>query len=158
MLDKYRPRFDTLSPEQTAHLATAVARRHNLPEVPDSHNLYEACESAGLDQADVVMSLSQDATPMGIAIIETMVGHVIVRERTEELRPRRQRQPRQLKRDTRVIATVAPNPKRPGSKSHARYTLYEVGATVEDLISRGLTAGDIRHDLSHGFITVGDKS
>lgn len=54
-----------------------------------------------------------------------------------------------------LVATV--NPKREGSQSYDRFEHYsklEEGATVAQAIEAGLTMGDIRYDVIHGYITV----
>ena len=57
--------------------------------------------------------------------------------------------------DDAVITAVAPNPKKPGSATHARYaTAYAVGRTIAQAKKLGATAGDILWDLPRGFITV----
>jgi len=54
---------------------------------------------------------------------------------------------------TRVLATVQPNPKRPGSASRDRYALYQVGMTEAQLLERGVRRDDFRHDTQRGYIT-----
>lgn len=56
--------------------------------------------------------------------------------------------------DPRVITQIAPNPKKPGSKTHARYGLYVEGMTVTEFIARGGTTADVKYDADHGFIRV----
>ena len=57
--------------------------------------------------------------------------------------------------DDAVITAVAPNPKKPGSATHARYAAaYAVGRTIAQAKKLGATAGDILWDLPRGFITV----
>lgn len=49
------------------------------------------------------------------------------------------------------------NPKREGSQAYDRFQGYfelSEGATVEDALEKGLTIGDIRYDVIHGFIEV----
>jgi len=59
--------------------------------------------------------------------------------------------------DDRIIATVAPNPKKPSSKSFARYALYTVGISVADFISLGGLKADVKYDSEHSFITLSDR-
>lgn len=57
--------------------------------------------------------------------------------------------------DPRTLEYVLPyNPKRPGSKAHANWPLYEVNITLSALYRRGLTPTDIRWDLRHGHIRL----
>jgi hypothetical protein len=67
--------------------------------------------------------------------------------------------------DALVIATVMPNPKRPGSKSYVRYDMYHrAGQTIGEFVAAYKTAklgeklarADLRWDLQHGFITLKD--
>lgn len=54
-----------------------------------------------------------------------------------------------------VVTTV--NPKREGSQSYERFQGYfglAEGATVKDALDAGLTMGDIRYDVIHGYIEV----
>lgn len=61
-----------------------------------------------------------------------------------------------------IIATVVENPKKAGSRSHARFALYRAGATVQDFIDACVAAGfpakeanaDISWDRRKGFITI----
>jgi hypothetical protein len=62
---------------------------------------------------------------------------------------------RTVRRDNRVISYVAErNPKRPGSATHERFKLYEVGITVETAIARGVTRSDVSWDARQGFIRL----
>ena len=56
-----------------------------------------------------------------------------------------------------IISDIAPNPKRPGSASAERYSLYIDGMTVAEALSAGITKADIRWDTDKGFITVGTE-
>lgn len=57
--------------------------------------------------------------------------------------------------DKRVITVlVKDNPKRPGSKSHARFALYKTGMTVGEFLAAGGTSGDVAWDARHKFIEV----
>jgi len=53
---------------------------------------------------------------------------------------------------SRRLASVAPNPKRPGSASWDRYQLYRVGETEAEHIARGVLPADIRWDSTRGFV------
>ncbi len=56
---------------------------------------------------------------------------------------------------TKVITVVAKsNPKRAGSKAHARFALYKKGMTVGAAIKAGVWADDLRYDQKKGFITL----
>jgi hypothetical protein len=61
---------------------------------------------------------------------------------------------RTARRDPRVVLSVAPNPKKPGSACHARYAHYQVGRSIDECIAAGVTRADVRWDTAQGFITV----
>tara|TARA_R110000737_G_scaffold328482_1_gene343209 strand:- start:308 stop:814 length:507 start_codon:yes stop_codon:yes gene_type:complete len=168
MLEAYTANFTALTPADALYLSIAVAARHESfvseagGEYESGEDLFNQCENCDLDQADVVMSLANDPSPLAVTIIEKLIGRPITREIAKELRaaataPRTPR-PQVKKTDPRKIATVADNPKRAGSASHARYELYTVGDTVSEAIAKGLTAGDIKHDSGKGFITMEELS
>lgn len=64
--------------------------------------------------------------------------------------------------ETAIIVEVAENPKKPGSKAHARFSLYKAGATVGQFVEACVAAGfparealaDISWDRRHEFIKV----
>lgn len=47
------------------------------------------------------------------------------------------------------------NPKKKGSKAHARFEGYTGAATIGDALSKGVTYQDIAYDVGRGFIRVG---
>lgn len=68
--------------------------------------------------------------------------------------PARRRMQYAQKIDPRIITVVVPNPKKPGTKAHHRYSLYQTGMTVQQYLAAGGESSDIRYDVNHGFITV----
>lgn len=63
----------------------------------------------------------------------------------------------------RITRIVVPNPKRNGSKSRIRFSLYQNGMTISDYVRACETVGesdlalfDITYDLEHGFIELSD--
>ena len=59
------------------------------------------------------------------------------------------------RQDTRVVTWIAdPNPKKPGTRSHARFLLYRVGMTLSEFLDTGGVAADIVHDINSGLIRV----
>ena len=52
-----------------------------------------------------------------------------------------------------VLATCAPNPKKPGSAARERYARYAIGLTKNQLRGLGLTLEDLLDDCEKGFIT-----
>lgn len=60
-----------------------------------------------------------------------------------------------------ITRKTRPNPKRRGSKSHARFAAYRVGDSLEQYALRArLTPGearrDARYDIRHGHIEVSE--
>lgn len=67
-----------------------------------------------------------------------------------------------LLRPVKLIASE--NPKKPGSMSYDRFNAYfecerkyPDGYTIKDAYKEGVRGDDIRHDLAHGFIIVGEE-
>lgn len=180
MLAKYQQNFAALSPEAEALVASALLRRH--PDLPAyvPGGLFRLCEEAGLDQADVVCAVASEASPLAVQAMEVLAGIPVVvghpclsgpaprpepqsaeaeataPAREARAKPRAERTPRSGVTDPRIIVSVAPNPKRPGSASHARYELYRVGMTVDEAIAAGVRREDIAWDSasSRRFIAL----
>jgi len=51
---------------------------------------------------------------------------------------------------------MAPNPKRAGSKAHARYSAYAESHTVGEYLENGGLKADLRYDADKGFLTLLD--
>lgn len=170
MLQKYAENFAALTPEETTKLAVAIANRHEGtigPRgmcSPTGEHLFKHVAEAGLSQADVVMAMAPDPTPEGVVILEKLIGRPIVRATEKPAkapRPARSPAPRgPAKRgsDPRVVTHVAPNPKKAGSASHARFELYKVGMTVDEFVAAGGTIADVKWDSERGFIKLEVKS
>lgn len=163
MLARYRENFDSLTMEEAAHVAAAIQSAY--PDVPVGDGaprpLFEICDEAGLGQADVVMSMARDATALGVVCLEKIVGRPIVRPSERPAAQRTPRTPRVRgpavrRTDPRVILSVAPNPKKPGSKSWPRYELYRVGMTVSEFVEAGGSMADVAWDTERGFIKLGE--
>ena len=62
-----------------------------------------------------------------------------------------------LARDITLGLCVSANPKKVGSKSHARFDVYfTLGEhfTIAEALEGGLTMGDIKWDMDHSFIAM----
>lgn len=156
MLTKYAPRFSALTETQNEYLLAALESRYPSAREAQGESIYQICENAGLDQADVVMSLARDTTIDGIATIETLIDAKITRAAPKQKKTaaKAPRKPRRVGRDDRIVQSVAPNPKKPNSKSFARYALYEVGVSVNELRERGITQADLNWDTERGFVVL----
>lgn len=57
--------------------------------------------------------------------------------------------------DNRIVTTVMPNPKKPGTNAHSHYTQYIPGKSVSwHIINTEITRVDIRYDINRGFVKV----
>lgn len=57
--------------------------------------------------------------------------------------------------NTSIITLLSEtNPKKPGSKAHARFANYKSGQTVEEALKAGLRRDDLAWDTAHGFIKI----
>lgn len=179
MLETYHPHFSTLTKQQVDMVWSAMARKYpgRIPPLPDENadgeELYLRCEGGGFDQAQVVLSLANRPDREACVTVEKLVGKPIIYilpVRRAGHMPRTAIQAAVPKGNAlrytghrmagpefeKIILTVLPNPKRPGTASWNRYNNWVVGRAVRDCLARGLTVGDYRWDLEHGFITVGD--
>lgn len=73
---------------------------------------------------------------------------------TEMAKAPRERTSKNFDRAALITLFYAKNPKRVGSKSHARFALYSNSATVGDFITLGGTYGDLSWDSARGFISI----
>jgi len=64
------------------------------------------------------------------------------------------RGPKGVDSHARLTVLVGDNPKRPGSKAHDLFKLYEGVSTVGEFLAKGGTTAAIHYDASHGFIQV----
>lgn len=71
---------------------------------------------------------------------------------TETAKPARAHTASGENREITVLA--AENPKRVGSKAHARFALYRTGMTVAEFFAAGGTASDLTWDVKHAYISV----
>jgi len=74
-------------------------------------------------------------------------------EEEEEEKPKRRMDEETLSKRIKIL--VDENPKRAGSKSAARFDLYEDGMTVGEALDAGVWPADIRYDSEvKGFIKL----
>lgn len=62
-----------------------------------------------------------------------------------------------ITKEAALTVLVESNPKRPSSSAYTRFQGYLTDprpATVEQALANGLTIGDIKFDIIHGFISV----
>lgn len=163
MLSKYQPNFASLTQAEAALVARHVVRVAGDP-LDHSRNLYDQLQERGFTQAQVILAVAHDPSPEAVVVLEKLVGKPISRESEKpQIAARPPSAPRAKGAavrgtDKRIITSVAPNPKKEGSASHARYALYTVGMTVDEFVAAGGTTADVKWDLSKGFIALGDQA
>lgn len=64
------------------------------------------------------------------------------------------RGPKGVELTAAVTLLVTGNPKREGSKSHARFANYVDGMTVQAALDAGLTTADLVYDAAHSHIAI----
>lgn len=165
MISKYLPHFQSLTPAEAELVAHHVSRVLTEDSVPasDGHSLYDYLAARGFTQAQVILAMASDPSPEAVVVLEKLVGKPIQREQPRSTAPRTPAQPRPKgaavrSTDPRTIVSVAPNPKKVGSASHARYALYEVGMTVSQFVAAGGTTADVAWDTNKGFIVLGEPA
>jgi hypothetical protein len=160
----HRERILALPSEAALAAWRDVAHRYPLfPRPPASAHLevsqafMERLDTWQISHAQIVLPICRGNSPAEIAALEGLVGRPITRPQPKVrgatvtgknggFRPRAA--------DSRVITNVVPNPKKPGSASHIRFSRYVAGMTVDEALLAGVTSADIRWDVEHGFITV----
>ena len=56
--------------------------------------------------------------------------------------------------DAKIKWNVRSNPKREGSKAHARFSKYMNSKTVGEYLEKDGTKGDLKYDAAKGFIEI----
>jgi len=54
--------------------------------------------------------------------------------------------------DTRALACLQANPKKPGTACNLRYEAYKSATTVAEFLEKGGTPADLTHDVGKGFV------
>ena len=54
--------------------------------------------------------------------------------------------------ETRAIACLQENPKKPGSACNLRYEAYKSATSVAEFLAKGGTPADLTHDVGKGFV------
>jgi hypothetical protein len=57
--------------------------------------------------------------------------------------------------ETKISFLVKSNPKREGSKAHARFSKYMGAKTVAEYLEKGGTKADLKYDSEKKFIQIG---
>ncbi len=61
----------------------------------------------------------------------------------------------EITNETKITFTRKDNPKREGSKAHARFAKYMKAKTVGEYFELGGTKGDLKYDSEKEFIQIG---
>lgn len=56
--------------------------------------------------------------------------------------------------ESKVVFNKKTNPKREGSKAHARFDKYMKAKTVKEYFELSGTKADLKYDVEKGFITI----
>ena len=131
---------------------------------PTSRQLLLAALQSSASQADLVLNVARESNPTANAAIEKLIGKPIQRpqpttpaQRLQKIREQRgQSTTANLKFDPthHVRLLVQSNPKRAGSDPHRRFDLYLPDQPVQLSLDAGVTAADVRWDISHNFIEL----
>ena len=163
MLQRYQPNFESLTQAEAALVARHIARvtKDENFVCDDGGLLFQRVSNMSMNHAQVVLAVAPDPSPEAVVALEKLVGRPIVREAMPQPNQRAPRvardpnAPRASRRmDNRVIVSVAPNPKKITSASHARYELYKVGQTIDEFLKAGGTTADVNWDIDRGFVVV----
>jgi len=160
VLASYHDAFCTLTPEEATYLLTRYTREHRdqiqlVTASVSGEEVFSVFSGLGVDHATALLPLKRDRTTTGVACLEKLVGRPLRKPQQRRISKKRSSSVRRI--DNRVIATVGDNPKKRGSKSHARFSLYEPGMTVSAFVDAGGTTADVRWDLARGYITLEEK-
>lgn len=162
MLEKYRPALESLSPSEGALLWSRLKNLGfvlNVGSNSEPPRLYDACENAGLSQADLVVALAPDQSYVAKNAIEKLVGRPItVLAPPTLLDPARAAiralVAHNLEGDQRRIRNIVPNPRRPGSAGHERFSKLREGMKVVEFYKAGGRRSDIRKGLRNGWFVL----
>lgn len=146
-----------LTDEEARH----VLRHHLKLITPDDEPslplLMRMIAQHRLDQRHVLQPMFRSNDPISVHAIETITGRPITRIKRITAHAQTQRlsrPPRPQAQDNRIISTIQPNPKKPGSASYERYSLYKDGMTVSEARALGVTNADMKWDSERGYVVI----
>ena len=176
VLERHRDKFLALSRDETCRVWVRLQQDQLVPRkwttMPGSgEELYDRCSRLGLDQCQVVLAIVRERDQIGVSAIEKLVGSPIrvwsppsrslsaLPAAALQVAPRQGSAPAANWHDLTVLS-VAPNPKKKGSATYARYQHWKVGRTVAECMLAGLTLADVKWDIdpSRRFVVVGPSS
>lgn len=146
MLEPYKTQIDGMSQGVRASLLTCFGRAAG-----GSDSLFECLHSLHVDQADVVLKLLHLRLRNEA---ETLIGRPVMRCPPDpRLHPKPYPQRLRTEDERTVVVTVAHNPRLPTTPSFQRYKAFRKGASVAQLIKRGVTRKDLREARQAGWVT-----
>jgi hypothetical protein len=184
---RYEELLEPLSSDQLRQIYSGLVQNGQLQAGTLSEitaeTLAEACSK--VDHVELVLSVSDSEDS---AMIEQLMSRQIIRgpvgvdrQASPHRRPNGSwssgrssagrpagapsapRQPRgPAPPDNRVLASVAPNPKKAGSKAHEVYACYAQGQTVREFVAAVVAKGrsekdaldNLKYDISKGFVQL----
>lgn len=171
--ERHRPLFANLNIFQTELVWNKVVEtwpgdmRSKTYQPTCGEELFVVCRDAGLDHARVVLSMAREHSLMGVAAIETLVGKPIApwaatvaaqaQAQAGVVAPAPAAPPSPPK-TRRVVLSVCPvNPHRPGTVAHTEFAKWRVGATLDELLQKGMQPRAIRRGPRRGWVVLGDE-
>ena len=158
--EKHRTLVQTLDQEQLLVVWNDLTTQYpDFPQPtaePSPAQLADLLAARAIDHAGLLSPMFRETAPLAVSAIEHLLGKPITRPQQRVRHAASTfngRAPRARPTDDRVITAVVPNPKKPGSASHERFSKYRVGMTISEALAAGLMPGDIKWDLERGFIT-----
>lgn len=145
MLEQYRTKIDGMSQGVRASLSSAFGLGAG-----GSESLFDRLHSQKFTQADLVLKLlhlrhTKEA--------ESIVGRPLTRCPPDpRLHPKPLPSRLRTEDERTVVVGVAPNPRLPTTPSFQRYKAFRKGASVAQLIKRGVTRKDIREARREGWV------
>ena len=166
--ERHRPFFMSLTEDQVALVFDRVTKTWpaDFRTYPMDHpprapvELFETCQRAGLDHARVVMAMATVSSDTGRSAIETLIGKPIEPwcppDPAPMAAPVASHRPAAAPTgDNRVVLEIkATNPHREGSTAWKEFNMWRVGATVGELLQKGLSRRGMRRGFRNGWIVV----
>lgn len=166
ILPRYHEAFCTLSAVQLECCLQGLrATRPTTPETTDPEEFLGWCISEHISQAEVIMGMAHQHSVHAVTATEhLMMKPIDRRTATEVERERQAANPRAIAApvsareatvDMRVIRVLAEScPKRPGTKAHDLWLLYQDGMTVAAFLAAGGTRAALMWDQERAFIRL----
>lgn len=159
-----------LTPKQFVTLRDQVARAFSLrPKHKTPEDLILFCRAPTAHPADLAAPFFRSTDELGVAILEALMGHKITRslhiggkappssrkgKKPRPLKDARSAPPPSSRRGLIVRVLVEGNPHKPSSAVYVRWMGYRDGATVDEVVTRGVRMCDIKFHEKQGWVKV----